>query len=84
MSMPIRRISKKELAIIFGFYSPASGRTKTTRLRREVFTDLVLSELGMSEETYRARRIFLPAETNRIIDYFKIEPNEISAITASK
>lgn len=74
----IRRISKKELAIIFGFYSRGSGRTKTTRLRAEVFTDVVLQELGIPEEVYRIRRIFLPAETAKIVDYFKITIHEIS------
>ena len=75
----IRRISKKELAIIFGFYSRGSGRTKTQRLRAEVFTDLVLQELGIPVEVYKIRRVFLPAETAKIVDYFKINPNEIMA-----
>lgn len=82
MSMAIRRISKKELAVIFQFFSPGSGRTKTTRLRQEVFTDFVLSELGIDPEVYRRRRVFPPAETKKIIDYFQIEENELTASKA--
>lgn len=77
--MAIRRISKKELAVIFRFFSPGSGRTKTTRLRSEVFTDLVLQELGIAPDVYRRRRVFPPAETKKIIEYFKIDENELFA-----
>lgn len=80
----IRRISKKELAIIFGFYSRGSGRAKTQRLREEVFTDLVLAEIGITEDTYRRRRIFMPTETAKIVDYFQIKPNELEALVTKK
>lgn len=80
----IRRISKKELAIIFGFYSRGSGRAKTQRLREEVFTDLVLAEIGITKDTYRRRRIFMPTETAKIVDYFQIKPNELEALVTKK
>lgn len=72
-----KRISKKELAIIFGFFSPASGRAKTYRLREEVFTDTVLHELQISPETYRRRRTFTAEQTKRIKDYFNITADDL-------
>jgi len=72
-----KRISKKELAIIFGFFSPASGRAKTQRLRDEVFTDTVLEELNISQETYRRRRTFNADQTKRIKDYFQITADDL-------
>lgn len=75
--MSIRRISKKDLSLIFGFYSPHSGRHYAHRLRKEVFTDLVLKELGITDEEYRALRIFNPLQTTRIVTYFNITKNDL-------
>jgi len=71
------RISKKQLAIVFGFYSPGSARARTERLREEVFTDVVLEELGISEEFYKSRRIFPARESKAIMDYFNIEKDDL-------
>lgn len=73
-----KRISKSELARIFGLFGPGSSRPKTDRLRTEVFTDVVLTELKISPEFYRKRRVFPAEETRRIIEYFNIEANALS------
>lgn len=75
--MCIRRISKKELSIIFGFYSTKSGRPYSHRLRKEVFTDVVLSELEIPADQYRAIRIFNPMQTARIVSYFNISKDDL-------
>lgn len=76
--MCIRRISKKDLSYIFGFYSKQSGRYYAHRLRIEVFTDLVLDELKISSEEYRGVRIFNPAQTTRIVSYFNITEDDLN------
>jgi hypothetical protein len=68
------RLSKKELAIVFDFYSPGSGRAKTARLREEVFTDSVLAALQIPLERYQKIRRFNAEETKRIKEFFNISP----------
>lgn len=75
--MSIRRISKKDLSLIFGFYSRHSGRYYAHRLRKEVFTDLVLKELGITDDEYKALRIFNPHQTTRIVTYFNITKDDL-------
>ena len=73
-----KRISKKELARIFGLFGPGSSRPKTDRLRTEVFTDVVLAELQIDPDFYRRRRVFPAEETRRIIQYFNIDADALS------
>lgn len=72
------RISKKRLAIIFELYSRRTGRHYPERLRKEVFTDAVLEELGLSAETYRRTRVFDAATTMKIISYFSIPQDALN------
>ena len=76
--MCIRRISKKDLSFIFGFFSTSSGRYYAHRLRKEVFTDLVLEELGITDAEYRKARIFNPMQTSRIVSYFNITADDLN------
>jgi len=66
------RISKKRLAIIFELYSRRTGRHYPERLRKEVFTDTVLQEIGLTVEDYRRTRVFDAVTTMKIISYFSI------------
>ena len=68
------RISKKELAVYFGYFSNRAGQVfiRTERLRVMKFTDSVLSEVGISADEYARTRIFDRATTARIIHLFHL------------
>ena len=72
------RISKKQLSIIFGLFSRRTGRHYPERLRKEVFTDVVLQELQLTEEQYRKTRVFDAGTTKRILLYFSISKDDLN------
>lgn len=76
-----RLLSKKDLCIIMGLHNAGNATYLYATLRQKVFTDDILSQLGMTPEEYRRTRIFDRATTLRIIELLKITPDEISDLT---
>ncbi|MEL6140315.1 MAG: hypothetical protein AAFU67_01715, partial [Bacteroidota bacterium] len=73
-----KTLYKSELADIFGLRA-ASGRIYYTKLRELYFTDEALNKLGISPEDYAKvrQRPFDYIQTQRIIEFFNITPEEI-------
>ena len=64
---PPARVSKKDLAIHFGYQAD-----NTRYLRSTVFTDPVLDQLQISAARYAEARTFTAWETQRIYTFFRI------------
>jgi len=75
--MTVRELSKKELCVIFGLYAPRCGQAYYSKLRKKYFTQEALTAIEMSNERYKKAKTFNFPETQRIIEYFKIEDEEL-------
>lgn len=78
--MYLRVLSKADLCRIFGLYSLKSGRTYPKKLRSVYFTDAALESLNIPFERYQSvvgLATFTYPESQRIIEYFKIEACEL-------
>lgn len=76
-----RLLSKKDLCIIMGLWNNRDSIPRYAALRSKVFTDDVLSQIGMTPDQYRRTRIFDRATTLRILEVLQISSDEISDIT---
>lgn len=76
---PFRVLTKGQLCEIFGLKSRSrtGQRYYYKKLRSDYFTDAALNELNIPLSRYKkVNGNFTFAETKRIIEYFKITPDE--------
>jgi len=80
-ALKIRRLLRKEdLCHVFGMVSPSGKTIYYSKLRKRVMTDTVLSELEITVDRYeeiKGGKLFNWEETQRIINYFSIDPAEL-------
>jgi hypothetical protein len=74
------RLSKKDLARIFGITIFRNGNANTVELRRGYFTDDVLNKLGLSIEDYKKIRTFDKLTSEKICAVFDITEEDLSVI----
>lgn len=82
-----RTLTKTQLCYIFNLCNATGGRCYYSRLRIDFFNDKALAEMGISQAEYdRATRgrPFSYAQTQRIIGYFQISPEEIEEALGAK
>lgn len=74
------RLSKKDLARIFGITIYRNGKADLLELRRGYFTDKVLDRLDMTVEQYKKIRTFDKLTSERICQVFDITDEDLSVI----
>jgi hypothetical protein len=73
-------LSKGDLCYVFGLVNMRGDRRYYSRLRKYVFTDNALKEIGISEERYnqiKGKATFTALESQRIIQKFQLTPEEL-------
>ncbi len=75
-----RRLSKYDLAVIFGIVPKSSGEPNYKELRRGYFTDDVLKQIGLSVEDYRKLKRFDKVQSERICQVFDITEEDLQVI----
>lgn len=76
-----RILTKADLCIIFGEYSRTSSLKYTGKLRQIYFTDEALEQMNITLDRFnqiRGGRSFSYAESQRIIEYFQINKEELN------
>lgn len=71
----VPRFNKAQLAAALGLAS-AGGSVYYTRMRIEVFTDEVMSAVGLSEEMYERMRIWPLPVRQRIMVHLNLLPED--------
>jgi hypothetical protein len=72
----IRQLSKRDLYEIFGCINQ-QGRHLQRRWSK-FWTDEALDAVGLSREEFRTIKVFSYDQTTKIVEHFKIQPEELS------
>lgn len=81
MNTTQRTFNKADLCYIFGLFSAKSNKVYYSQLKKIYFTEEAMKELGITPERYSqitAGRTFSFNETKKIIEYFNIQPEEMT------
>ncbi len=76
---PKRRISKYDLAVLYGLtlFSEDAKKIDGKALEKGWFTDEVLDSLSLSREEYKKIKIFTFPQTLKIIELFAIDKEDL-------
>jgi len=70
-------LSKKDLCLVFGLYSPKTNIMYYKSLRDKVMTNEVLQKIGLTPVEYRWKKVFNAETTTKILEILKIEIHEL-------
>lgn len=80
---PLGRLSKFQIAQLFGLVNLKSSTYNSRELRSGYFTDEVLELLGLDAETYRKIRRFTYKQSLLIVEIFQFDNDDLNQIGMS-